>query len=133
MDILNIYWPSFFSAALLATVFLQSGIDKVLNYKKELGWIRQKFVKSGLYNYVGLLFIVLTFLEILSGFLSLSGIFRILVSGETDVAYWGAWISCLTMLMLVFGQRITRDYSGAATLIPYFIASLLGLYFLTPH
>jgi len=133
MQIENIYWPAFFSAVFTAIVFLQSGLNKLLNYKRELGWIRQKFVKSGLYNYVGILFLVLTFFELFSGFLSLSGMFRMLVSGESDVAWWGSWLSCLTMTMLVFGQRITKDYSGAATLIPYFIACLLGLYFLTPH
>jgi hypothetical protein len=34
------------------------------------------------------------------------------------------------MLMLVFGQRMTRDYTGAASLVPYFIVTLLSLYFL---
>jgi hypothetical protein len=47
-----------------------------------------------------------------------------------QIAQAGAWMACLTMLMLVFGQRITRDFTGAASLVPYFLVSLLSLYFL---
>lgn len=131
MNIPEINWVGFFSSTFLAIVFLQSGLDKVINYKRELGWIQQKFVKNALYHYVSSLFLVLTFFELLSGALSLGGVIHLLTSKDPYVAMWGAWFSSLTMLMLIFGQRVTKDYSGAATLVPYFIASLIGLYSLS--
>jgi hypothetical protein len=50
--------------------------------------------------------------------------------GATEIAKWGAWLSVLTLLMLIFGQRITRDYTGSASLLPYFIAGILTLFLL---
>ncbi len=131
MNLTDINWAGFFCSSFLAIVFLQSGIDKIVNHKKELGWIQQKFTKSALYKYVGLLFYVLTFSELISGVLSFGGMIHLLTSKGPYIAQWGAWFSSLTLLMLIFGQRITKDYSGAATLVPYFIVSLIGLFSLT--
>jgi uncharacterized membrane protein YphA (DoxX/SURF4 family) len=125
------HWAGFFSIVFLAVVFLQSGLDKALNYNREMNWVRQKFTRSSLYNYVSSLFVVLTIFEIGSGLLCALGAFALLAGMGTTIAQAGAWTSCLTMLMLVFGQRMTRDYSGAATLVPYFIVTLLSLYFLS--
>lgn len=131
MNLTDINWAGFFCSSFLAIVFLQSGIDKIVNHKKELGWIQQKFTKNALYNYVGILFYVLTFSELISGVLSFGGMIHLLTSKGPYIAQLGAWFSSMTLLMLIFGQRITKDYSGAATLVPYFIVSLIGLFSLT--
>lgn len=131
MNMTDINWAGFFCSSFLAIVFLQSGIDKIVNHKRELGWIQQKFTKSALYNYVGLLFYILTFSELISGVLSFGGMINLLTSKGPYIAQLGAWFSSLTLLMLIFGQRISKDYSGAATLVPYFIVSLIGLFSLT--
>ncbi|MBK7888029.1 MAG: DoxX family protein [Bacteroidetes bacterium] len=128
MILQDINWAGFFCSAFLAIVFLQSGIDKMINYKTESGWIRQKFVKNALYSYVGFLFISLTVFELISGALSFIGAIHVLISDNPYIARWGAWFSTLTMIMLIFGLRVTKDYSGAATLVPYFIAGIIGLY-----
>ena len=121
-------WLGLFGSLFLTIVFLQSGLDKLLNYKHELGWVRQKFVRSPLHSYVGVLFFVLAIAETISGVFSLSGAFQIFFTSENSLALIGAWCASITMLMLIFGQRITKDYTGAATLVPYFIATLLVLY-----
>lgn len=126
----NFNWAGLFSIAFLAVVFLQSGFDKAFNYKREMGWVRQKFTRSPLYDYVGTLFVIITLFEIAAGLLSAAGAFMMLAGQSIEIAQAGAWTACLTMLMLVFGQRITRDFTGAASLVPYFIVSLLSLYFL---
>lgn len=131
MEPVTAFWAGVFSSAFIAIVFVQSGLDKALNYTREMGWIRQKFVKSPLYNYVGFLFLVLTCSELVSGLLSLAGLVQLLLGNGSLLAMWGSACATLTMLMLIFGQRITKDYSGAATLIPYFIACLLSMYFIS--
>lgn len=131
MELHAMNWAGIFSTVFLAIVFLQSGLDKALHYKRELGWIQQKFSRNALYAYIGTLFFLLTVFEIISGFVSACGVIMILAGYPATVAAWGAWFAVLTLLMLIFGQRITRDYSGAATLVPYFIAGLLALYFLS--
>ncbi len=130
MTMIDPHWPGIFCIGFLAIVFLQSGIDKLLNYKRELGWVQQKFTRSMLHHYVSVLFLVLTLTESLSGLLCLAGTINLLITGKVDFALYGAWSSCLAMLMLIFGQRMTKDYTGAASLVPYFVVSLLGLHFL---
>ncbi len=131
MDLHSLNWAGVFSTAFLSIVFLQSGIDKVVNYKQELGWIQQKFVRNALYNYVGLLFLLLTIFEIMSGLLTFFGVILIFLGESSELAMAGVWISVLTLLMLIFGQRITKDYTGSASLVPYFIAGILALHFLS--
>lgn len=131
MDIQELNWPGIFCSAFMAVVFLQSGLDKVFNFKQELGWIQQKFVRSPLYGYVKTLLVLLTAMECLSGVLSAVGVLQLLTSGEVVVAWNGMLLSAATLLALIFGQRVSKDYSGAATLVPYFIVSILGLYALT--
>lgn len=130
MNIAASNWPSLLGLAFMAVVFLQSGFDKLSNYKRELAWIRQKFARSFLHDYVVPLFFVLSISEVLSGLLSAAGFFQILFTCCSYLGIYGAWASTVTMLMLIFGLRFTKDYSGAASLIPYFIACMLTLYFL---
>jgi hypothetical protein len=83
-----------------------------------------------LHDYVAPLFFILSISELLSGLLSVAGIIQILFTCGSYLAIYGAWASTLTMLMLIFGLRFTKDYTGAASLIPYFIACIMTLYFL---
>ena len=39
----------------------------------------------------------------------------------------GLLIAALNFLALFFGQRIAKDYEGAAVLVNYFILNILGL------
>jgi len=130
MNISAVNWPSLFGLAFMAMVFLQSGFDKLINSKREMAWIRQKFARSFLHDYVAPLFFILSISELLSGLLSVAGIIQILFTCCSYLAIYGAWASTLTMLMLIFGLRFTKDYSGASSLIPYFISCIMTLYFL---
>jgi hypothetical protein len=38
--------------------------------------------------------------------------------------------SCITLLMLLFGQRLAKDYDGARTIVIYFIPAILAVYWL---
>ncbi len=123
-------WPGLFAVFFLAIVFLQSGFDKLFNFKKELAWIRQKFARNILHDFISPIFIVLTLAEIISGIIAAVGVIQLLFFNNSTLAIYGAVATCSTLLMLLFGQRFTKDYSGAATLVPYFIVAILGLYFL---
>ncbi len=124
------HWPGLFAVCFLAIVFLQSGLDKLFNFKKESAWVRQKFARNILHGCISPVFIVLTLAEILSGSIAAAGVIQLLFTTDSTVAIYGTAVSCATLLMLIFGQRFTKDYSGAATLVPYFIVAILGLYFL---
>jgi hypothetical protein len=39
-------------------------------------------------------------------------------------------LSGLTIVALFFGQRMAKEYPGAASLVPYFLVTLAGIYLL---
>ncbi|MBT8282943.1 MAG: DoxX family protein [Muriicola sp.] len=105
--------------------FLQSGIDKVIDWKGILAWLKGHFSKSPLRNVVPLLLFVITCMELIAGALSLVGFVQILNSDSFFYAELGAIIACLSLLMLLFGQRIAKDYEGAKTIVIYFIPAII--------
>jgi len=46
------------------------------------------------------------------------------------VAYLGAVVAGVNLVALFFGQRVSKDYGGAAALVPYFLLALVGVYLL---
>jgi len=115
-----------FLAAFLAILFLQSGLDKIFDWKGNLSWLVGHFSKSFLNKQVPVLLAVITITELSAGALSLIGAAEIIFSLKSTFAYYGALVSALSLLMLFFGQRIAKDYAGAATLVPYFILAIMA-------
>ena len=118
------------ASAFLAILFLQSGIDKVIDYRGNLEWLRGHFSKSGLAGLVPVLFTAITILEVIAGILSALGCVIIIVSRESTVAFYGALISAVAIVALFFGQRMAKEYAGAAVLVPYFLVALVAIYLL---
>jgi ABC-type xylose transport system permease subunit len=116
------------TAALLAILFLQSGLDKVTDRKGNLEWLTGHFAKSPLARTVPLLLTVITALELAAGALSAAGLVQLLAMHATSLAFWGAALSGASLVCLFFGQRVAKDYAGAGGLVPYFLVTLAGLW-----
>jgi diacylglycerol kinase len=114
----------------LAILFVQSGIDKIVDRAGNLEWLRGHFAKSPLAGMVPLLLSTLTLLEIAAGALSALGCLFLIVAHNSTFAFYGALLSALSILALFFGQRIAKDYAGAAILVPYFLLALTAIYLL---
>jgi uncharacterized membrane protein YphA (DoxX/SURF4 family) len=117
-------------SAFLAVLFLQSGIDKVTDHRGNLEWLKAHFANSPLAGVVPVLLAAITILEVAAGALSAIGCIMLIVSRETIVAFYGAVISALAIIALFFGQRMAKDYPGAAVLVPYFVLALITIYLL---
>jgi hypothetical protein len=115
-------------SAFLAILFLQSGIDKVIDRRGNLEFLQGHFAKSPLAGMVPLLVTVVTVLEIVSGALSAIGCVIIILTRDPTVAFYGAVISAISIVALFFGQRMAKDYAGAAVLVPYFLLTLVAIY-----
>ena len=115
-------------AAFLAILFLQSGIDKVVDRKGNVEWLTGHFANSPLASQVIPMLGVITVIEIGAGALSALGFLVLLFTGSAKLAAWGALASLVALLMLFFGQRVAKDYGGAAVLVPYFLVSLAALW-----
>jgi diacylglycerol kinase len=125
-----IYLMQILVAALLAILFLQSGIDKIVDRRGNLEWLQGHFAKSPLAGIVPTLLTALTILEVAAGVLSALGCVLVLVVRDSTVAFCGAVISATAIVALFFGQRVAKDYAGAAVLVPYFLLVLVAIYLL---
>ena len=120
-------------SAFLAVLFLQSGIDKVVDRKGNREYLNQHFARSPLAGTVGPMFVVITILEVSAGALSGVGCALLLLTHDSTVAYLGAVVAGVNIVALFFGQRVSKDYAGAAALVPYFLLALAGIYLLAEH
>lgn len=118
------------AALFLAILFLQSGIDKVTDRKGNLEWLTGHFAKSFLARVVPLLLTVITVLELGAGALSAAGVVQIVALHEATLAFWGAVLAGVSIVCLFFGQRVAKDYAGAAGLVPYFLTALAAIWLL---
>jgi hypothetical protein len=125
-----VYLMQIFGSAFLAILFLQSGIDKVVDYRGNLAWLRGHFAKSPLAGVVAVLLMGLTLLEVTAGTLSAIGCLILIVSRASTVAFYGAVISAVALIALFFGQRMAKDYAGASVLVAYFLLTLVTIYLL---
>lgn len=114
----------------LAITFLQSGYDKLFNWKDNVDWLKGHFLKTPLKNYVPLALLNILILELISGILSVVGCIELFVNNGRIFGFYGAVFSCITLLMLLFGQRLAKDYDGARTIVIYFIPAILAVYWL---
>ena len=117
-------------SAFLAILFLQSGIDKIVDRRGNLEFLQGHFAKSPLAGMVPLLVTLITILEVLAGVLSAIGCVIVLATHNSAIAFCGAVISAVSILALFFGQRMAKDYAGAAVLVPYFLLCLVAIYLL---
>jgi diacylglycerol kinase len=119
-----------FVSLFLAILFLQSGIDKVVDRRGNLEWLQGHFAKSPLAGMVPLMVTIITLLELAAGALSAAGCVLLVVSHNATIAFSGAVISAIAVIALFFGQRMAKEYAGAAVLVPYFILTLIAIYLL---
>ena len=125
-----IYVMQIFGSAFLAILFLQSGIDKIVDRRGNFEWLKGHFAKRVLTGVVPVLLICITVLEVAAGALSAVGCLQIIVLKDSAIAFYGAILSAAAITALFFGQRIAKDYVGAAVLVPYFLLTLVAIYLL---
>ena len=124
------YLMQIFASALLGILFLQSGIDKIVDRRGNLEWLKGHFGKSPLARIVPALLICITILEVAAGALSAVGCVLVILLRDPTVAFYGAILSAAAITALFFGQRIAKDYAGAAVLVPYCLLTLVAIYLL---
>ena len=124
--------PALFAALMVAILFLQSGLDKVFDWKGNLGWISGHFEKSPLAGMVPVLLGIITIMETATGVLAAVGSIYFLVSGSLLIIFCSGVLGAASITALFFGQRMAKDYPGAAVLVPYFILLLILVYLANP-
>jgi hypothetical protein len=119
-----------FVSAFLAILFLQSGIDKVVDRRANLEWLQGHFAKSPLAGIVPAMVTIITIIEVAAGAMSAVGCVAVIFARDSTIAFYGAVTSAIAIVALFFGQRMAKDYAGAAVLVPYFLLALSAIYLL---
>ncbi len=117
-------------SAFLAILFLQSGIDKIVDRQGNLNWLSGHFEKSPLAGLVPWLLGILTLIELAAGILSGIGLLTLIFAHNPTIAFYGAVVSAVAVLCLFFGQRMAKEYAGASVLVPYFLLTIVAIYLL---
>lgn len=115
-------------AAMVAILFLQSSLDKIFDWKGNKEYLTKHFAKSPLQGSVPMLLPVITLVEFSAGATSAVALVLTLFGGSGCVGIAGMTLGMLALSMLFFGQRVSKDYGGAAVLVPYFLMCAAGLW-----
>ncbi|PWG06226.1 DoxX family membrane protein [Polaribacter aquimarinus] len=114
----------------LIVTFLQSGIDKLTDWKGNIDFIKDHFKNSPFKNSVPLLLAIILVIEVVASLLMVFGVYQLYTSGTKEIALLGVELSAITLIFLLIGQRLAKDYAGAMSLAVYFIITLWGVFLL---
>lgn len=116
-----------FVLAFFLIVFIQSGVDKVFDFKGNLSFLNDLLGAFFSRPLITIALISVTILELLSGLLCLIGIVDVLFNGSNFIGLLGLIVGSFALLVLLFGQRVSKNYDGAKTITIYFILSTVGI------
>jgi putative oxidoreductase len=123
------------STSILAVLFLFitffiSVIEKFADLKGTFTYMTAIFEKTLFASVTKILIWVLICLEIVTLFFLSIGLFELIFEQTKENAIFGSILSTLTILSMLLGQRVAKDYVGATSLTVYFLASITAIFLL---
>ncbi len=119
--------PQLLILGFLILTFLTSAIDKFMDWNGNIAYFNDHFKATFFKGKSKLMLGFIAFMELIAGVLSVVGVFQIYSNSNTQIGFWAAVISAKTLLLLLFGQRLAKDYAGAMTIVVYFMVALYGV------
>ncbi len=116
---------------LLAVTFIQSGYEKAIYWNDNVTFMKKHFEKTKLKNLIPIALFHVLVLELISGILCIVGCIQLIINNGRTFGLYGGIFSCITLIMLLFGQRLAKDYDGARTIVIYFIPAVIVVYWLS--
>jgi len=122
---------SILALALLAVTFVQSGYDKISDWKGNIEWLKGHFAQTPIKGMVPASLMLVLALEVVAAVLCMSGAVRLFLYNDRTFGLFGAIFSCVVLIFLLLGQRLAKDYDGARTIVIYFIPAVMTVYWLS--
>ncbi len=116
-----------FVLAFFFIVFIQSGLDKIFDYNGNLAFLKDLLKIYFSPPLITFALILVTIFELISGILCLIGIVDFIFNKSNLIGLIGLIIGSLALLILLFGQRVSKNYDGAKTITIYFILAMIGI------
>lgn len=130
MQFLSKYPTEILILVFLMITYLVSAIEKIVDWKGNVLFIKEHFKNSPLKNGVPFLLAILLVIEIIAVILMIIGVYQIYTLEEKEIALLGIELSAISIIFMLIGQRLAKDYPGAMSLGVYFIITLCGVYLL---
>lgn len=114
----------------IAITFGFSALENSLNWTENIATLKAHFDKTFMAKMVPLSLFIIAILEVFASVLALAGIVSIIIFSNKTIGLYSAILSAITLLLLLFGQRVAKDYEGAKTIVIYLIPTVISLYLL---
>ncbi len=115
------------SLSLIITFVFSLG-EKLLDITSYKNWLKEHFKNTFVLPYISILFYLVITLELISSVLLINGLYELIRFENFQVLYQGSIASFFTLLILLIGQRIAKDYQSSANLMIYILVCLTSLY-----
>ena len=125
--------PALLLSLFVCVLFVQSSLDKVFDWKGNVAWLTGHFEKTFLGSGVRVMLAMITVMEAVTGVLAGAGIIYYVITGSLIPIFLAGFVGALSLIALFFGQRVAKDYPGAAVLVPYFLLQIVLIYLTNPH
>lgn len=108
--------------------FLQSGLDKVTDWKGNISWLKDHFKDTAIRGMVPLSLLLVLVFEWLTTLATVLAFYEVWKGENNQWAVVSLVLAALTLMMLLLGQRLAKDYDGARTIVIYLMPVFFGLY-----
>ena len=115
------------SSIFFSIVFFQSGIDKIVDRKGNLNFFESHFKNTLFHKVHSQALTALMLLELIAAILCAYGCIHSFVYKDTGFIFYGLLVTSFVLLSLLLGQRIAKDYVGAADIAIYFILCIITI------
>ena len=115
------------SSIFFSIVFFQSGIDKIVDRKGNLNFFESHFKNTLFHKVHSQALTILLFFELVAASLCAYGCLFSIIYKNTVFIFYGLLVASFVLLSLLLGQRIAKDYIGAADITIYFILCIITI------
>lgn len=113
----------------LLITFFMSFFEKISDYKGTKSFMESHFKDSFLAKKIVFLLPILVLIELIAVILLILAIINRILSFSSFNFSQFSLISCaISLMMLLFGQRVAKDYQSSAGITIYFILVILGFF-----
>lgn len=108
--------------------FAFSGVEKIVDWKGQLVWLKEHMKGTFLVPIMPLLLGLLIVLDLAVSILSILAVYYLLQFQDKTIGLYSCILAAVILLILLFGQRMAKDFQGAFTIVGYFIVVLFGVW-----
>jgi hypothetical protein len=128
MDTLLSYAAELLILLFILLTFAFSAVEKMLDVKGQVVWLKEHMKGTYLVPIIPLLLGVLIVLDIVVSILSILAVYYLLQFQEKTMGLYSCILAAMILLLLLFGQRMAKDFQGAFTIVGYFMVVLFGVW-----